>query len=88
MPPSSPATETCAICPTPRIHRVHEQLDQFEFLRSLRRDQRVEVWAGRILATIPRGKKRKRADLEAAIDKADHLAWELQQQVERELRDD
>jgi len=67
---------------------VHEQLDDFESLRSLRRDKRVEVWAMRILATIPRSKTRKRADLEAAVDKTDRLAWKLQQEVEGELRDD
>ena len=87
MPPSSTVTAPCSICPTPQIYRIHEQIDQFESLRSLRRNQRVEIWTQRILRAMP-GPKRKRSDLEAAIDKAERLAWQMQDQVERELSDD
>jgi len=80
MPSTTPA---CPICPTPRIHHIHERVDRFEALRSLRKEQRIDFWSGLILRAARKSKPKKGMDL----DEATRLAWEIQQQVEKELRD-
>lgn len=84
MSSAHPASEPCPICPTSQIHRVHEQIDEFEVRRSLRRDKRVEARMHPIFIAARKSKPR----LQLTVDQAEALAWRLQQDVERELRDE
>ena len=77
---SSPA---CPICPTASIHRVHERVDHFEALRSLRRHDRVTFWTTAIL----RASRRDRPARRMSAEDAERIAWQIQNRVEDELRD-